>query len=265
MTTEAERQAIRERARRVPAKGKTFRQQLRERFSSPIDVLKCLGLDSAENIANLVHQEKGRSMEKSRSVMDDPRAHELMAQHGHAGDWRKFGRDCGLSEDDLDHLESLWSMEPHRQKIEGEDDEQSEERLESPARIRESSTNINPGYEANAEKWNMRSSEQHEGRDSMPVRMSNGMPRARIGAQDGDSVKPWSRIGTSEAGNPARQRAEERAMAEVMAARKLAGVGAPRMGMDSRQLQERADRIRAAQAKLFGNSDEDFRRRYGLQ
>jgi hypothetical protein len=66
-----------------------FREALRARYPSAESLMKALGMDQ-NTIGELVHNEK------SRSIMDDKRAHEMMAQHGHAShdqdfdamDWR---------------------------------------------------------------------------------------------------------------------------------------------------------------------------------
>jgi hypothetical protein len=109
-------------------KGSRFRNELKKRFGSdPRRILAALGMD--QNLLGEIRNEK------SRSIMDDERAHEEMAQHGHAGaidDWdawdsepfREALREHGLGDADI---ESVFSMLPHRQKIEGEDDEAEQE------------------------------------------------------------------------------------------------------------------------------------------
>jgi hypothetical protein len=203
--------------RQIKLAGTRFRRELKRRWPTADLLMRQLGMDS--NIAGLVHAEK------SRSVLDDEGAR-LAAMHGHAdlgdqdmddGAWDEEGfrealRKHGLDEADI---ESMFSMLPHRERIAGEDDEETERRLESAENERDSETNFNRPAMAEARRREHRDSEQS--RDRMPSRGSNHMPRNRMNMA-GDAeldamLKAIERVPASGGRNPtsAELRADEEA------------------------------------------------------
>jgi hypothetical protein len=229
-----------------------FSSALKKRFGGdPKRVLAALGMD--ENLLGEIHAER----EKSRSVLDDERAKKMMSEHGHAdadfdamdNDWRQFGRDCGLSEDDLD---TLWSMIPRKQRIEGEDDET--EQQERQRRLESAEREVSPRHERSDREAARREmeGEAEQSEDRMPSRRRGFMPQNRF-AHDSDMAFIDEVLGKQPevfvGGNSRSWRLEEAAQREVERVRRLAGVGSG-MGLDAKQSRSRSERLIAATAQL---------------
>jgi hypothetical protein len=167
----------------------------------------------------------------------------------------KFARDrygIDLTEDDLSQL---WSMLPHRQKIEGEPHERDTMDGEPEARGQEESRQrflersekqvASPRTRQNEEARFREHRDSEQSRDRMPSRGRNDMPNNRL-AHDSDMefidqlLAQPSEVFVG--GNSRSWRLEEAAQREVERIRKLAGVGSG-MGLDAAQSRLRSERI----------------------
>ncbi|MGO9049917.1 MAG: hypothetical protein ACLP19_05260 [Xanthobacteraceae bacterium] len=141
--------ALRAMAKDSKRRPSRFARALRARFGGdPKKVMSALGMD-----ANLLGEIRN---EKSRSVMDDERAHKMMAEHGHAVDdeeegerveefdMRPFAKilaEKGLGSDDVEEVMDALHHHLHEHHHHAHDDEETERNLESEKNERLSATN----------------------------------------------------------------------------------------------------------------------------
>ncbi len=204
---------------------RSFSQELRRRFACPEAVLRKLGLDSA--LLDGIHREK------SKSVLDDDHAREIMGQHGHAGhgsdDEEEFDarlaemlKEKGISEDDVhglmdmvhDHIHSIQGGEHHHHHHHaGMDDEESERRLESRGNMEKSATNYPKRDERRAEMTEHRNSVQNEDHDLPRNARRGGMGGRLAGDELAFLDEVFERLPAS--GGRCLTRAELRAEAEA--------------------------------------------------